>query len=305
MSAQASPRASILIVPRQQFGVLDTCLERLYASTHGVDFETVVVHLTGDGAHRLPQYEYPQLRAFESDTYLYPHEAKNLALEHASPDSEWIVFMDNDVCVHEGWLERMIAAAEAENAKVVHPLYLFERGGLRIVHMAHGEFSDDASGRRRPLMKLVNHPLSFAEGLERRDSDFVEFHCWMIHRSVLERLGPFEFVTVGEHVHHSLRLRALGERIIFEPSSVITYIADVDDDPAGRDYLRYRWSAPAARRSVRFLIEQWPDFRAHWKTKIRAAWEFRSCNEVWYPFVGGLVRRAQATKRWLRSVSAR
>jgi hypothetical protein len=145
-------------------------------------------------------------------------------------------------------------------------------------------------------MKLVNRKLDQADSLIRRDSDFVEFHLWMVHRDVMRRLGGFDPITIGEHIHYSLQLRELGERIVFEPASVVTYCADVDDSEENREYLRYRWGQHAARESIGRLRAQWPAFDRHWRSKSRAAWEFRSANEPWYPPVGKMIGTAVAIK---------
>jgi len=294
MTSSVRPRVSIVIVPRQQFGIIEDCVAALYRHTPE-PFELVVVHF-GD---ELPATitSRPNLKVVAGDGFLYPHESKNLGLQHCSDDSEWLVFMDNDVKVHAGWLDTMLTAAVEEQARIVHPLYLFERGERRVIHMAHGEFSDNGQpGGSRPVMKLVNRKPEQADGLVRRDSDFVEFHLWMVHRDVMQRLGGFDPITIGEHIHYSLRLRELGERIVFEPQSVVTYCADVDGSEENRDYLRYRWGPRAARDSISRLRTQWPEFDQHWRSKSRAAWEFRSANEPWYPPVGKMIGTAVAIK---------
>lgn len=294
MSSPPHPLVSIVIVPRQQFGILDDCVDALYRHTPGA-FEIVIVHFGDDLPDSVASRQ--GLKVVSAPSFLYPHESKNLGLEHCDRDSEWLVFMDNDVKVHPGWLDALLATAEQEEVNVVHPLYLFERDDRRVIHMSHGEFSDNGEpGGTRPVMKMVNRKQEQTDGLVRRDSDFVEFHLWMVHRDVMERLGGFDEITIGEHIHYSLRLRELGERIVFEPESVVTYCADVDRSERNREYLRYRWGRRAARESISKLRARWPDFDRHWRSKSRAAWEFRSANEAWYPPVGKMIGTAVALK---------
>ena len=167
--------------------------------------------------------------------------------------------------------------------------------------MAHGEFlTTKGPGHWLPVMGFGHKPIEAAQNMERRPSDFVEFHCWMLHRDVMNKLGKFDPITIGEHIHHSLLVTELGESIIFEPRSVITYNADVDDTPGSKSYLRHRWSHKAARRSIKILKERWPDFAHHWRSKYFAAWEFRSSIEPWYPITARLLRTAGRIRRRLQ-----
>jgi len=296
-----TPLVSVVIVPRHQFGILVDCVDALYANTD-LPFETIVVHLTEGGKHPAPNLDYPNLKVIESSDMLLPHESKNIALEKINPDAEWIVFMDNDVTVHPDWLTALISAAEESGSRVAHPLYLIERKGKSHIHMAHGEFrTSNGPGHYLPVMGLGNRPIDVADNLERRPSDFVEFHCWMLHRDVMNKLGQFEPISIGEHIHHSLLVTQLGESIVFEPKSVITYNADVDDTPGSKTYLRHRWSHKAARRSIHILKERWPDFSRHWQSKYLAAWEFRSSIEPWYPVAARALKFAGKLRHRLRS----
>lgn len=299
------PVVSIVVVPRQQFGVLSKCIDSIYTNTD-VAFEICVVHFGSADLGDFSPDDYSGLKVVRADKYLFPYESKNLALRHIDPDCKWVVFIDNDVRVHEGWLSSLIDAAEEEQAAAAHPLYIFERKGRQVIHMAHGEYrAGQSPGETRPVMGLVSKPLAEAKSLSRRESDFVEFHCWLIRRDALEELDGFDAITIGEHIHHSLQLRAAGHRIVFEPESVVTYYADVDSEPANRDYLRFRWNHRAASKSVEELCNQWPEFTRHWRSKIRAAWEFRSSNEAWYPTVGKAISIAANVKRKVRSEGQR
>jgi len=57
-------------------------------------------------------------------------------------DTKYAVFMDNDVLVHPGWLERLYACAEETGAGIVGPLYLWGADAQAdTIHMAGGELS--------------------------------------------------------------------------------------------------------------------------------------------------------------------
>src|SRR5690348_4389062 len=56
-----------------------------------------------------------------------------------SIDTEYVVFMDNDVAVRPGWLERLMACADETGAGIVGPLVLIGSGASGgTIHMAGG-----------------------------------------------------------------------------------------------------------------------------------------------------------------------
>jgi glycosyltransferase involved in cell wall biosynthesis len=68
----------------------------------------------------------------------------------ATVDSDYVVFVDNDVIVEPGWLEALIACADETGAGAVGPLYLIGGGDAPTrVHMAGGtlEWIDTPTGR--------------------------------------------------------------------------------------------------------------------------------------------------------------
>ncbi|GAB3758231.1 glycosyltransferase family 2 protein [Ramlibacter monticola] len=85
--------------------------------------------------------------------------------------AEWSVVMNNDVVVSAGWLENLIAAAEARGAKVVSPGLV--EGALDYDFDA---FAADASKRLREVARVgARHAV-----------------CMAVHRSVWDRVGFFQ-----------------------------------------------------------------------------------------------------------------
>lgn len=286
----SSPLVSIVIVPRHQFGIVRECVETLYSNTN-VPFEVIFADngsSKGDSQWLKAQETHrSNFRVAPIQKFSYPFEAKNEALKHVSESAEWVVFMDNDVKVHVDWLSALLQAAHETGAQVVHPLYLIQMRQKTSIHMARGQWKPMKNAQgvvEVPQMQLANQPLEKAEGLERSESGFVEFHSWMIHRDVLKKLGSFEPLSIAEHIHYSLRLREMGEKIVFEPKSIITYVADFPNVKEDKAYTRFRWSDRKARESVDFLLNRWQEVSPrYWKAKVRSAQVFRNFNEPWYP----------------------
>jgi GT2 family glycosyltransferase len=85
--------------------------------------------------------------------------------------AEWTVVMNNDVVVSAGWLENLIAAAEALGAKVVSPALV--EGPLDYDLDA---FAQDATARMRAVARLGGRHAV----------------CMCVHRSVWEQVGFFQ-----------------------------------------------------------------------------------------------------------------
>ena len=62
--------------------------------------------------------------------------------------------------------------------------------------------------------------------LVRLESDYAEFHCCLVRRSVFERIGPADTQILGaaEHIDLALHLRAIGGRGFAEPEAVVSYL---------------------------------------------------------------------------------
>lgn len=300
---ELSSKVAVVVVPRHQYGLTRACVESLYKNT-GAGFELIALNSTGfaDETRWLDDWarDHDNCQVVPIKKKTYPFEAKNIAIKQLPSSVEWVVFIDNDIRVEPQWLEHLLLAAKETGARVVHPLYIIQIHDRSMIHMAHGEFVTVAEhGRDQldPVMQSAHSPASDADRHERCQSDFVEFHCWMMHKDLLEKMMPFEPLSIGEHVHFSLRLRKMGEKIVFEPKSVVTYVAVVESKE-DRDYLRFRWNQKMALRSVKIMREAWPDLsETYLKSRIDGARHFRYTIEPWFP----LFLRYQRFKKKIKS----
>jgi len=255
-----TPKISIVVTPRQRFDLVETCLESIYAFTK-LPFELIFVapkvpKKIEKIVHRF-QSEHANFKVLHLDRYVHPFEAKNIASDQIHTEAQWVVFIDNDVEVHPGWIDALLRAGEETGAGVVHPLYLMDVDGRKCIHMAEGTFEELEHGLE-PVMQLASRPVSESAPLQRKRSGFVEFHAFMIRRNVLRTCLPFEPLTLSEHLNFSMHLAEKGETIIFEPESVVTYIdpSKVDRDSGG--YHGFRWDLELGESSIATLKKRWP-----------------------------------------------
>jgi len=181
-------------------------------------------------------------------------------------------FIDNDVLVSPGWLERLVECAEETNADVVGPLirqikvrrdfairyhtYLHYSGGDCGVREEHR-----GNGLCRHLYKETHnhgHVVRPRHGLTRQQVRFTEFHCTLVRSAVFAAIGWLdESIYCEEHVDFCLLVHEAGRTIFFEPGAVVTFVPgpllEWTDVPV---YLR-RWSDAWELASYARLREKW------------------------------------------------
>ncbi len=82
------------------------------------------------------------------DEPLWPQQARQRVIDQVT--SEYVVFMDNDVQVEPGWLDKLVACADETGAGVVGPLYLIGDGvRAPLIHMAGGRARRIGDARRK------------------------------------------------------------------------------------------------------------------------------------------------------------
>jgi GT2 family glycosyltransferase len=257
------PLVTVVVVPRERFGVTDRSLESIYANTTG-PFH--LVYVDGGSPARTRRYLADEARArgftlVRTDRYLAPNEARNLGVRHTR--TPYVVFIDNDAVPAPGWLDKLVECAETTGAWVVGPLYLIGEPEQQEIHMAAGDarIEERPSGRRFVERHRFagKRPVEVRAHLVRQPCEQVEFHCMLVCMEVFERLGPLDeaLLSLAEHTDLCLLVRRHGGEVYFEPEAIVTYIT------GGRfgwsDYAFYfrRWSEAWNDASVDRFREKW------------------------------------------------
>ncbi len=307
-------KVTIAVVPRERFSLMETAIEHIYAFTQE-PFDLIVIDPKSPPfvGEKLKKWEKrnPNCRVIRSERFLYPYEAKNLAVKHLSPETEWVVFVDSDVKVSPHWLSWFLKAAEETGARVLHPLYLIEQKKDTAIHMADGEmkeFKRNGNIIVQPVMNYVGMNICNSANFVRQKSGFLEFHTFMVHREILKEMGDFQPFTLAEDVNFSLRLREKNEKIIFEPRSVVTYVAGPPFESYDLPYFKFRWDPKVGADSVNRLSRRWPIKEAYWAGKLEWARFHRSRVSPWFvplSFGNRLLSKFRAVGSKLKNRAAR
>lgn len=257
------PELTIVVVPRERFSVAELSLRTLLAATPP-PFRLVYVDAGSPPPVRRAIEGLSRQRGFEllrHDGFLSPNEARNLGLRAAS--GRYVVFVDNDVLVSEGWLDALLDCAEQTGGGIVGPLYLHGHPSRGKIHMAGGDARIEERDGRRVLRE--SHRLSVGRvsevgpSLRREPTEAAEFHCMLVRRSLFDRIGPLDegLLSLHEHVDLCLLARQAGASVWFEPRSVVAYVLPPPVRASDLGYYVLRWSRDWNRRSVRRLAAKW------------------------------------------------
>jgi GT2 family glycosyltransferase len=252
---------TIVMVPRERFGLTRESIESLYANTTA-PFELVVVD-GGAPAELKTQLEAEAarrgFRLVRSDYYLAPNEARNLALQQVS--TPYVVFVDNDLFVAPGWLERLLECADETGAWVVGPVYCIGEPAHQVVHMAGGRAGITERNGRRELYEQHRHAgLRLGDlRLKREPCELVEFHCMLVRSEVFEKLGPLDeaLLSTPEHLDLCLAVREAGGAIFLEPAAVVTYVPPPPLAWNDLPFFVLRWSESWTRASLDHFRRKW------------------------------------------------
>lgn len=309
-STAPRPSITIIVAPREGFSSTKQSLESIYKYTQ-VPFNLVYVDA---GSPRHIQ-KYLQRTAtkrgftlLRTEHYLSPNQARNLGLSQVTTD--YVVFVDNDIHVSAGWLEKLWQCAQETDAAVVCPITCIGKPLHDRIYFAGGEVRIfmDAKGSqiRRRLYEnrfLVNRSVaSIKHQLYRRSCELTELRCALIRRTVFNHIGCLDEQLLGtqEDIDFCLRINRLGGRIYCEPAARVTHVPRIP----GRSDLAYfmlRWSDAWEVESLMHFQQKWDlDMDDYFLQRYRQLGYYRR-QALLYPLLHCLV--GERPMSWLKNLA--
>lgn len=267
---------TIVVAVADRFSCTPSTLDEILKRTAEFPFDLVFVD--GNSPKHIQKYlaeqaEKHQIKVIRSEHYLSPSQSRNLGASLA--ESDYILFIDNDVFVSDGWLKALVQCAEETNADLITPLVCIGEPIAKTIHLAGGEThietieSNDLSKGECSTRKLfvkhhfANQSLEKARAkLKRQPCSLVDLHCILVKKKVFDTINGFDesLLNTREHVDFCLRVQAQKFSIYCEPNSVVTYVPgefpgnlEWSDIP----YFSLRWSNFWERVSLNRFIEKW------------------------------------------------
>lgn len=254
---------TIIVTPRDRFSCSEAALESIYANTPPI-FDLIFVdagspryvqdYLTGAQAKH-------DFRLIHAPWGITPNQARNLAIPHVT--GRYVAFIDNDVMVAPGWLEALVACADETSAGIVSPLVYLGEFEQRIVHLAGGEMSWETRDGQRWLNESHRHfntpQVQISTPFRREPCGYAEFHCMLVRKSVLDKIGLLDeaLLNVAEHIDLCLRTTEAGHAVWFDPAAKITFLTPRPAALSDLAYTRLRWSREWTERSCEHFARQW------------------------------------------------
>jgi GT2 family glycosyltransferase len=264
-------KTTIIVSPRERFGLARESLESLYAETEG-PFELVYIDAGTPKELRSWLEEKEREYGFKRLTFdgmLTPNRARNEGIKAATTD--YVVMVDNDVIFQRGWLKALENCADETAAEVVTPLTCEGPELHTKIHQAGGKYAEDreaffsAKPGERVVVDLMHHQGARVDELppfERTETDACEFHCVLARRDVFDRIGPLDekMTATKEHLDFCMSVHQVGGKVMFEPSSVVTYLFPTRHhalSPADYPFFMVRWSNHWQRESLDHFRTKW------------------------------------------------
>ncbi len=261
-------KVTIVVSPRERFSFTRESLESIYDNTT-VPFQLIYV----DGNSPIGIKEYLQEKSREkgfklirTEHYLSPNQARNLAILHV--DTEYLLFIDNDVLVNQGWLNYLLQCAEEENATIVSPLTCIGKNVGEIIHLAGGEARIVEKQNHKGKLKRKIHEVHYfvnrkvvevKEQLQRQKCEFAEFHCMLVRTQIFEKIGLLDerLLSTREHIDFCMTVNNAGGSIYCEPTSVVTYVTGLKWEISELSFFLLRWSNAWEIASLEHFAKKW------------------------------------------------
>ncbi len=237
-----NPQVTIIVVPRERYQFARQSLASLYENTV---FPLDLVYVDNNSPTQLRQYlaaeaAFKGFKLVHSDHYLSPNQARNVGLRYVN--TQYVVFVDNDVIFAPNWLTALVDCAEATGATVVGSLVCQYQPFHEIVHCAGGEYmsaqeyAEFAQGKAHPSDRsgwlldeqtpYQNQPVAAVrDRLKREPKGFVEFHSMLVRTEIFEQIGMLDegFCCTKEYLDFCMSVTRSGGTVYLEPSSIVTF----------------------------------------------------------------------------------
>jgi hypothetical protein len=258
----APDTATVVVTPRERYSVARRTFASVAANTPG---HQRFVYVAGGAPADFREFlesecRRPNYELILTPDFLQPNTARNLGLARVA--TKYVVFLDNDIAVEPGWLEALVRCAEEEDADLVAPLCLIGEAADLNLHNLGGRLLIEPRGDRIWMRERHHFGQINLRGrrhlLRRMSSEYSEFHCMLLRRAVLDRLGPFDEAIGGsaEHIDLAMHMRELGCRGFAEPTAVVTHLA-LDYILGDLDLYYARWHSDRRSASLAYFAQKW------------------------------------------------
>ncbi len=257
-AVEGNPLVSIIIPNREEKEMLERCVNAIFEHTDYDNYEVIVVE-NNSSSKKILDY-YRSLRETDrvsvirwkpkGDGPSFNFSAINNYGE-ARAKGEYLVFMNNDVEVTDGWLTELLGVCMRDDVGAAGPKLLFPDGRIQSAGIAVGIGSVAGSlftGMRGSFSGYM-HKASLIQ-----DLSAVTAALMIVKRSAFEKAGGFDenLAVAFNDVDLCLKIGKDGNRIVYDPFARATHNESVS---RGDEYTKQK--AERYRREAGIMKERW------------------------------------------------
>lgn len=225
---------SVVIVNFNGGILLDRCLSHLARQTVKADRVFVVDNASTDGSIDTLESRFPELILMRMNANLGFAAGNNVAISKA--DTDWVVLLNPDAFAEPDWLERLLAAAEANPEVAAFGCRQMQHGNPELLdgigdgYLISGQVYRRGYGRKMAAPDLVSREV-FAPCAA----------AAMYRRDVLIECGGFDedYFCYVEDVDLGFRLRLNGHRTVYVPDAVVHHVGSATTGGQHSDFATY------------------------------------------------------------------
>ncbi|MFN0166409.1 MAG: glycosyltransferase family 2 protein [Bryobacteraceae bacterium] len=221
-SLSKRPHVSTIIVNWNRRTLLKEALEAVRGQDYPSTLVEIVVVDNGstDGSAEMVSREFPRARLIRNGQNRGFCAANNQGIQAASPESRYIVLLNNDATPESGWLSALVEVAETHpGAGMVASKIVVYEDPSRIDKVGHLLYLD-GQNRGRGTGQI-----------DRGQFDQVEEILWpdgcaaLYRREMLEEIGGFDedLFAYGDDADLGFRARVAGWRCWYSPRAVVRH----------------------------------------------------------------------------------
>ncbi len=250
------PRVTIIIPVHARADLTEKCLRSIAEWTDGPAFEVIVVDDRAPG-HEAVWAALENVQVIHNEENLGYLRSNNLAAAQAR--GEYLLLLNNDTEVLEGWLEALVARADgAPEIGIVVPKLLFMDGTLQ---EAGGIVFSDGSGWNFGRGRDPDGP----EFNYMREVDYGSAACLLVRAEVWRELGGFDeryLPMYYEDTDLCFAAREAGHSVVYEPRAAVHHVegatAGTDTDSGGKRFQELNRAKFTEKWASRLAADQLP-----------------------------------------------
>lgn len=226
-----TPDLSIIIVNWNSAAFLRKCLASIYAHSHGLSFETIVVdNASFDGCEEFIRQDFPTARFIQNKENLGFARANNLGFSHSKGRN--LLFLNPDTEVKGRAIKTMLRCLEAKadagivGAKLLNSDYSIQTTCIRrFPTLLNQALEADSLRSLFPKSSLWGAKPLFKNGNIPAPVEAISGACMMVRRSVFERAGRFDsnYFMYSEDVDLCYKISQAGWKIYYTPDATVIH----------------------------------------------------------------------------------